>query len=172
MAQYGDLITEEEADMKTETRPAQRRDRDEVRCLCGIKGHSTYWKRKDNSAWNERIHTISEPYQKPDGSWWIKVESEYEFEQERSLADMGVVRYVTGGWNQSHYLVLDEKEHFCPGYTCPRCGPSKRTVCEDGIKEYDHDINRVEKVIKESKELLADIKKLKKELKVELKKFK
>lgn len=98
----------------TETRPS-RRQPDEVRCVCEIKAHTTYWGRKDGTDRDERIHAISKPYQRPDGQWWVKVESEYKHNEERSIADMGVTPDNTGKWHKRNYLVTSpHKSHrYC-----------------------------------------------------------
>jgi hypothetical protein len=53
---------------------------------------------------------ISEPYMKPVGEFIkVKIEEYKNLEDEFSLADMGVIPYDDGRWNQVNYVVLDDR---------------------------------------------------------------
>ena len=58
---------------------------------------------------------FDDPYQKEDGSWWVRVVSidehgDVRYRKETSLADYSIVPYGVGGWNRSNcFLRTDAK---------------------------------------------------------------
>lgn len=152
-----------------EIRPA-RRQADEVRCVCEIKAHRTYWGRKDGADRNERFHTISEPYREADGQWWVKVESKYSFDKERSVADMGVTSYNDGDWSERNYLVSsalpDDHDCGCRHHIhhCPHCDrdiyqPTRKEVigrAEEIVKNAKSNLKAAEESLKKTKRLPKD----------------